>query len=88
MFWSQTGDEAKIESAGMDGSNRRVLVRRSLHSPMGLVVDLLQDRLYWTDKKMHCIGSATLDGDDVKVNFHHLQMRLASLIGDVYLLSG
>ncbi|XP_027024016.2 prolow-density lipoprotein receptor-related protein 1 isoform X1 [Tachysurus fulvidraco] len=71
MFWSQTGDEAKIESAGMDGSNRRVLVRRSLHSPMGLAVDLLQDRLYWTDKKMHCIGSATLDGDDVKI----LQLR-------------
>ncbi|XP_053466750.1 low-density lipoprotein receptor-related protein 4 [Ictalurus furcatus] len=67
MFWSETGDEAQIERAGMDGSNRRVLVRRSLHWPVGLAVDLLQNRLYWADEKLPCIGSATLDGDDVKI---------------------
>ncbi|MCJ8746583.1 hypothetical protein PDJAM_G00143440 [Pangasius djambal] len=67
MFWSETGDEAQIERAGMDGSNRRVLVRRSLRWPVGLAVDLLQNRLYWTDEKLRCIGSATLDGDDVKI---------------------
>ncbi|TSO98515.1 Low-density lipoprotein receptor-related protein 4 [Bagarius yarrelli] len=67
MFWSETGDEAQIEKAGMDGSNRRVLLRSSLRWPVGLAVDLLQNRLYWTDEKLHCIGSATLDGDDVKI---------------------
>ncbi|KAG7318702.1 hypothetical protein KOW79_018457 [Hemibagrus wyckioides] len=67
MFWSEMGDEAQIERAGMDGSNRRVLVRRSLRWPVGLAVDLLQNRIYWTDEKLHCIGSATLDGDDVKI---------------------
>lgn len=74
MFWSETGDEAQIERAGMDGSNRQVLVRRSLRWPVGLAVDLLQNRIYWTDEKLHCIGSATLDGDDVKVNFRHLEV--------------
>lgn len=75
MFWSETGDEAKIETAGMDGSNRRVLVRRSLHTPVGLALDLLQNRLYWVDEKLRCIGSATLDGEDVKVNFIRLLVR-------------
>lgn len=69
MFWSETGDEAQIERAGMDGSDRRVLVQRFLHWPVGLAVDLLQNRLYWTDEKLQCIGSATLNGDDVKVSF-------------------
>lgn len=69
MFWSETGDEAQIERAGMDGSDRRVLLRDSLRLPEGLAVDLLQERLYWTDAKLHCIGSATLDGGDVKVWF-------------------
>lgn len=68
MFWSETGEEAQIEKAGMDGSDRRVLVRQSVYRPMALAVDLLQNRLYWTDEKLRCIGSATLDGDDVKVN--------------------
>lgn len=72
MFWSETGDKAQIKRAGMDGSNRQVLVRGSLHWPVGLAADLLQNRLYWTDEKLRCIGSATLDGDDVKVNFSHL----------------
>ncbi|XP_060763950.1 very low-density lipoprotein receptor [Neoarius graeffei] len=67
MFWSEVGDEAQIRRAGMDGSNRLVLVHGSLHWPVGLAVDLLQNRLYWTDKKLRCIGSATLDGSDVKI---------------------
>lgn len=75
MFWSETGAEAQIETAGMDGSNRRVLVRRSLHRPVGLAVDLFQNRLYWTDEELRCIGSATLDGDDIKVHFSHHLVR-------------
>ncbi|XP_022542541.2 low-density lipoprotein receptor-related protein 8 [Astyanax mexicanus] len=67
MFWSEAGDEALIERAGMDGSDRRVLVSESLNRPVGLAVDPLQERLYWTDEALHCIGSATLDGGDVKI---------------------
>ncbi|XP_036454149.1 LOW QUALITY PROTEIN: low-density lipoprotein receptor-related protein 2 [Colossoma macropomum] len=67
MFWSETGDEAQIGRAGMDGSDRRVLVQDSVRWPVGLAVDSLKERLYWTDEQLHCIGSATLDGDDVKL---------------------
>ncbi|KAL7836140.1 hypothetical protein AOLI_G00274240 [Acnodon oligacanthus] len=67
MFWSETGDEAQIGRAGMDGSDRQVLVQASVRWPVGLAVDSLKERLYWTDEQLHCIGSATLDGDDVKL---------------------
>ncbi|XP_073717280.1 vitellogenin receptor Yl [Misgurnus anguillicaudatus] len=67
MFWSETGDEAQIECAGMDGSDRRVLIKRSLRWPVSLTVDSLRNRIYWTDEKLKCIGSASLDGRDIKL---------------------
>ncbi|XP_051551957.1 low-density lipoprotein receptor-related protein 2-like [Myxocyprinus asiaticus] len=67
MFWSETGDEAQIECAGMDGSDRRVLVSNSLRWPVSLTVDSLHNRIYWADEKLKCIGSAILDGSDIKI---------------------
>jgi hypothetical protein len=69
MFWSEIGNEVKIERAGMDGSERRVVVSHSLSLswPGGLAVDTLGERIYWTDEKLRCIGSANLDGGDIEV---------------------
>lgn len=67
MFWSEIGNEAKIERAGMDGSERRVVVSHSLSWPGGLAVDTLGERIYWTDERLRCIGSANLDGGDIEV---------------------
>ncbi|XP_056110763.1 very low-density lipoprotein receptor [Rhinichthys klamathensis goyatoka] len=67
MFWSETGDEAQIERAGMDGSDRRVLVSHSLRWPVSLTVDSIHHRIYWTDEKLKCIGSANIDGGDIKI---------------------
>lgn len=67
MFWTEIGNEAKIERAGMDGSERRVVVNTSLGWPGGVALDSLSDRVYWTDERLKAIGSATLDGDDIRV---------------------
>ncbi|XP_035291567.1 prolow-density lipoprotein receptor-related protein 1-like isoform X3 [Anguilla anguilla] len=67
MFWSEIGSEPQIERAGMDGSGREVVVSRSLSWPASLSVDPLEDRVYWTDEKLKCIGSATFDGGDIKI---------------------
>uniref|UniRef100_A0A671M3I7 Very low-density lipoprotein receptor-like n=1 Tax=Sinocyclocheilus anshuiensis TaxID=1608454 RepID=A0A671M3I7_9TELE len=67
MFWSETVDDAQIERAGMDGSDRRVLVSHSLRWPVSLTVDSLHHRIYWTDEKLKCIGSADIDGEDIKL---------------------
>ncbi|XP_037115763.1 very low-density lipoprotein receptor [Syngnathus acus] len=71
MFWTDIGNMVKIERAGMDGSERRAVVNSSLGWPGGVALDALAERVYWTDKRLKAIGSATLDGDDIRI----LQMK-------------
>nr|XP_040052932.1 low-density lipoprotein receptor-related protein 2-like isoform X5 [Gasterosteus aculeatus aculeatus] len=67
MLWSEIGSTPLIGQSGMDGSRRKVVVSRGLSWPVGLSYDLLDNRVYWADEKLRCIGSAALDGDDVKI---------------------
>ncbi|XP_029018451.1 very low-density lipoprotein receptor [Betta splendens] len=71
MFWTEIGNVVKIERAGMDGSERRAVVNSSLGWPGGVAVDAVADRVYWTDERLRAIGSATLDGGDIRI----LQMQ-------------
>uniref|UniRef100_A0A3B4FMG6 Prolow-density lipoprotein receptor-related protein 1-like n=1 Tax=Pundamilia nyererei TaxID=303518 RepID=A0A3B4FMG6_9CICH len=72
MFWTEIGNVVKIERAGMDGSERRPLVNSSLGWPGGVAVDAVSERVYWTDERLKAIGSATLDGDDIRVKCIYL----------------
>ncbi|XP_034047695.1 low-density lipoprotein receptor-related protein 2-like [Thalassophryne amazonica] len=67
MLWSEISSTPQIKQAGMDGSNRKVLVSSGLRWPVGLAFDLLDNRVYWADEKLRCIGSASMDGDNVKI---------------------
>lgn len=67
MFWSEIGGKAKIERSSMDGSERKVLISRGVSWPVSITVDILTDRLYWADEKLKCIGSATLEGENMRV---------------------
>ncbi|XP_044029701.1 low-density lipoprotein receptor-related protein 2-like isoform X2 [Siniperca chuatsi] len=67
MLWSEIGSTPQIEQSGMDGSKRKVVVSRGLSWPVSLAYDLLDNRVYWADEKLRCIGSASLDGDNVKI---------------------
>ncbi|XP_075458989.1 low-density lipoprotein receptor-related protein 2-like [Ascaphus truei] len=67
MYWSEIGVQPRIEQAGMDGSQRKILITEQLGWPTGLALDLLSWKIYWSDDKFHCIGSANLDGTDIKV---------------------
>lgn len=78
MLWSEIGSSPQIERAGMDGSKRKVVVSRDLSWPVSLAYDLLDNRVYWADEKLRCIGSASLDGDNVKVNVAGQWKYLAS----------
>ncbi|XP_045890247.1 very low-density lipoprotein receptor [Micropterus dolomieu] len=71
MFWTEIGNVVKIERAGMDGSERMAVVNSSLGWPGGVAVDTISDRVYWTDERLRAIGSATLDGNDIRI----LQMK-------------
>lgn len=67
MLWSEIGSTPQIERSGMDGSKRKVVVSRDLSWPVSLAYDFLDNRVYWADEKLRCIGSTSLDGDNVKV---------------------
>uniref|UniRef100_A0A8P4G0N3 EGF-like domain-containing protein n=1 Tax=Dicentrarchus labrax TaxID=13489 RepID=A0A8P4G0N3_DICLA len=67
MLWSEIGSTPQIERSGMDGSKRKVVVSRDLSWPVSLVYDQMGNRVYWADEKLRCIGSASLDGDNVKI---------------------
>ncbi|KAK5851838.1 hypothetical protein PBY51_023361 [Eleginops maclovinus] len=67
MLWSEIGSSPQIERSGMDGSKRKVVVSRGLSWPISLAYDLLNNRVYWADEKLRCIGSASLDGENVKI---------------------
>merc|ERR1711892_1188727 len=62
IFWSDWGNFPKIEKAGMDGTNRSVLATENLMWPNGITLDLVSERLYWVDAKLHIIGSVRFDG--------------------------
>jgi Low-density lipoprotein receptor repeat class B len=64
MFWSDWGAKPRIETARMDGSERRTLVDKMVQWPTGLAIDYPARRLYWTDPKALTVSSVDLEGKD------------------------
>ena len=62
MFWTDWGEEPKIERAEMDSSNRRVIIRKNIHWPNGLTIDYSVQKIYWTDANLYYIDKANYDG--------------------------
>ena len=62
MFWSDWGEEPKIERANLDGSGRRVLVTKHVTQPLGLAVDYKGGLLYWCDASSDLIEYVDLNG--------------------------
>ena len=62
MFWTDWGEEPKIERAEMDGSNRLVIVQQEIHWPNGLTIDYRARKIYWTDAKLYYIKRSGYDG--------------------------
>lgn len=71
MFWTEIGNTVKIERSGMDGSERKAVVTTSLGWPVGVALDTLANRVYWTDQRLRAIGSASLEGENIQI----LQMK-------------
>eukprot|EP00058_Branchiostoma_floridae_P023950 XP_002609440.1 hypothetical protein BRAFLDRAFT_93487 [Branchiostoma floridae] len=62
MYWTDWGYEPKIEVAGMDGSQRRVLENQLVGWPNDLVIDFSLDKIYWIDAKLDIVQRMDLDG--------------------------
>ena len=62
MYWSDWGEEARIERAGMDGSNRTVLHNTGLVWPNGITIDYTNQKLYWIDANLDTLEYSNVDG--------------------------
>ena len=63
MFWTEAGNNPRIEQAWMDGSKRRTLSSEQMERPDGLTIDYSMDHaLYWVDSKLNRISVMSQDG--------------------------
>lgn len=65
MFWSDWGETPKIESAHMDGSQRKILMSNKtsfIYWPNGLTIDYETNMLYWIDGRLNLVGRMGLNG--------------------------
>lgn len=67
MYWTDNGNEPKIEKASMDGSSRAVIHETNLTSPYGLALDIGTQTLYWTDYGRDVLESSSVDGTNRKI---------------------
>uniref|UniRef100_A0A8C6GNP5 Low-density lipoprotein receptor-related protein 8 n=1 Tax=Mus spicilegus TaxID=10103 RepID=A0A8C6GNP5_MUSSI len=67
MYWSDWGFQAKIEKAGLNGADRQILVSDNIEWPNGITLDLLSQRLYWVDSKLHQLSSIDFNGGNRKM---------------------
>ena len=73
VYWSDRGDVAnevvspKIMRANLDGSDVETLVIDDLISPVGMVLDVANGKMYFSDRFANNIKRANLDGSDVEI---------------------
>uniref|UniRef100_A0A667Y261 Low density lipoprotein receptor a n=1 Tax=Myripristis murdjan TaxID=586833 RepID=A0A667Y261_9TELE len=62
IYWTDWGTPAKIEKGGLNGGDRTALVTDNIVWPNGITLDLLNQRLYWVDSKLHTLSSIDVQG--------------------------
>ncbi|CAL1588509.1 unnamed protein product [Knipowitschia caucasica] len=62
LYWTDWGSPAKIEKSGLNGVDRSALVTDNIEWPNGITLDLLTQRLYWVDSKLHTLSSIDVQG--------------------------
>ncbi|CAG12634.1 unnamed protein product [Tetraodon nigroviridis] len=64
MFWSDWGQNPRIERAFMDGTVRQVIVSTKLYWPNGLALDYTTHRIYFADAYLKYIDYCSYDGSN------------------------
>ncbi|XP_036314275.2 low-density lipoprotein receptor-related protein 1B isoform X1 [Pipistrellus kuhlii] len=64
LYWVNRGQKGMrtIDTAGMDGSDRKVLVVVNMEDPVGLTLDHVTGRLYWISEYKKSIETVNVDG--------------------------
>jgi len=67
VLYTDWGSKPAIVQVNMDGSGKKDLVSENIIWPNGLAVDLVLDRIYWSDAKKDTVESIRMDGSDRRV---------------------
>ncbi|UYV70469.1 hypothetical protein LAZ67_7003146 [Cordylochernes scorpioides] len=62
LFWTDWGENPRIESVGLDGSMRRTIIDSKIYWPNGLTLDIPNRRVYFADSKLDYIDFCNYDG--------------------------
>lgn len=62
MFWTDWGENPRVESVGLDGTMRKTIVHTKIYWPNGLTLDLPNKRIYFADSKLDYIDFCNYDG--------------------------
>ena len=84
LFWTDLGDEPKIERSRLDGQERMTIVQEAIIWPTGISIDGVKERLYWLDVRSHSVTSSNLDGSrwsisSLKITLSHFFCRMKML---------
>ena len=91
MFWTDWGPTPKIERATLSGMNRTLLIDLTSsvqYLPFAIILDYLEDRIYWIDAWMDVIDSADLDGNNRRIKASQIHPSQDMLPFDFTLYNG
>ncbi|KAH9508820.1 hypothetical protein Btru_050135 [Bulinus truncatus] len=67
IYWTDWGENPKIESASYDGTDRQLLINTDIKWPNSIAIDSDNNRLYFVDGSLGKIESCDLSGGDRQV---------------------
>jgi len=62
LFWTDWGENPRIERVGMDGTNRSTVINTKIYWPNGLALDVATKRIFFADSKLDFIDSCFYNG--------------------------
>ena len=85
MYWTDWGENAKLERAAMDGTDRAVLISNNLGWPNGLAIDKAGAQLLWADAHTE-VSPPPLTPPLLPQQHHHRHPPVPEVTGDALLM--
>lgn len=85
MFWADweaiSVESGRIETAYMNGSNRKVFLNTNMQFPTDLTIDSVGKRMYWCDRQLHNLQSIDLNGMNRRIEIAQLRVPISLTLG-------
>lgn len=83
LFFTDYGNQAKLERCNMDGTNRTRLVDYKVERPTALALDLVKKLVYWADAYLDYIEMVDYNGKNRHTIIQGYQVSSCSYFGIV-----